>query len=723
MPEEMPRNSFRRLASWRGVRRHYLHVGVLFIAALTVALSAQRAAADDLFTTKAPALPFVSLSGLTGPAYNWNGFYAGGHMGLAWGQSNWTGGPGVSGSTSLFQPINSFDEGGSFFFGLQGGYNYVLPNRVLLGAEVDISAPSFQTLTGISIGGDSNFASPTLGAVNYNETVLSSGTVRGRIGYAPGNWLFYATGGFAWTYDQQTFTQFSTGNSVSPLLWRLGRTAGAGVEVPIPVAPHWTARLEYLFTDYGTNNKTFLGTQPFNSDFQLHELRFGLNYQFGNGDVSASAPIVTKASAAPEADLISLHGQSTFVYQGYPSFHSPYNGVNSLDGVGNARETWDISLFAGVRLWKGAEFWIDPEIDQGHGLGDTHGVAGFLSGESYKLGFDYPYARANRYFIRQTIDLGGSTQKVDADVNLFAQSYTENRLVLTVGKFYLTDIFDTNKYANNPKSDFLNWSVLNAGTFDFGSDAWSTTYGAAVEWYQGIFAFRAAVVDMSQTPAGGGNNAPGYELDSTFSQQQFVAEIEERHLLWGQPGKFKVTGFVIHGRMGDFADAIALSLPGQPFAGAASDALASVRAYRLRPGVSLNLEQQVNETVGVFARAGWANGWVEPWDNTDIDRTVSGGVSINGKNWGRANDTIGIAGVINGLAPIHAAYFEAGGTGIVIGDGRLNYGLEQIVEAYYSCAITSLTKISFDYQFVANPAYNVDRGPVNVFAGRFHTEF
>jgi high affinity Mn2+ porin len=304
-------------------------------------------------------------------------------------------------------------------------------------------------------------------------------------------------------------------------------------------------------------------TQPFSSEFQLQELRFGLNYQFGDDAAPAGVPIVTKAGAGREPEILSLHGQSTFVYQGYPTFRSPYQGPNSLPGVGNARETFDISLFAGVRLWKGAEFWIDPEIDQGHGLADTHGVAGFLSGESYKLGFDYPYARANRYFIRQTIDLGGSTQKVDADVNLFAQSYTENRLILTVGKFYTMDIFDTNKYANNPKSDFLNWSIINAGTFDFASDAWSTSYGAAAEWYQSIFAFRAGVFDMSQTPAGGGNSAPGFELDSTFSQQEFIAEIEERHLLWGQPGKLKVTGFVIHGRMGDFADAIALSQPGR----------------------------------------------------------------------------------------------------------------------------------------------------------------
>jgi high affinity Mn2+ porin len=128
--------------------------------------------------------------------------------------------------------------------------------------------------------------------------------------------------------------------------------------------------------------------------------------------------------------------------------------------------------------------------------------------------------------------------------------------------------------------------------------------------------------------------------------------------------------------------------------------------------------------MGMFVRAGWADGDIEPWDFTDVDRTVSGGVSINGKNWGRSDDTIGIAGIINGLAPNHISYLAAGGLGILVGDGALpNYGLEQIVEAYYSYAFTETTKVTLDYQFIANPGYNADRGPVNVFAGRFHTQF
>jgi high affinity Mn2+ porin len=434
--------------------------------------------------------------------------------------------------------------------------------------------------------------------------------------------------------------------------------------------------------------------------------------------------MVTKAPAAPELDILNFHGQFTFTWQGYPAMRSAFQGTNSLPAGGQGRETIDATLATGVRLWQGAEFWADPEIDQGHGLADTHGVAGFPSAEAYKEGDTYPYARVQRYFVRQTIDLGGEIQKVDSDFHQFAGTQTENRLVLTVGKFAVVDMFDTNKYANSPKSDFLNWTLSNAGTFDYAGDAWGYTYGVAAEWYQGRFTLRGGVFDMSATPAEAGNSAAAYGLDPTFSQQQFVGEIEERHELWGQPGKLKVTAFVIHGRMGDFQEAVALSQPGQSFAGDPSDAIASLRIYRYRPGVSVNFEQQVTETLGVFGRAGWADGNVEPWDFTDVDRTVSGGVSIAGKNWGRPNDTIGIAGVINGIAPNHLAYFNAGGLGILIGDGVLpNYGLEQIIEAYYSYALTASTRVSFDYQFIANPGYNADRGPANVFAGRFHWQF
>jgi len=691
---------------------------LLIIGASLLALAGS-AGADDfsIMPVKAPAAPAPAASG-----YDWSGFYAGGHLGAAWGTSNWTastaGAPGaaVSGSFSLFEPINSFQETGSFLAGLQAGYNYVLPNRVVVGTEVDLSAPSFQNLNGISIGGTSALFAPGIGAESFSETMLAFGTVRGRVGYAAGNWLLYATGGFAWAYDQQTLTQLATGATASPFLWRFGWTAGAGVELPI--APHWTARLEYLYADYGARSVAFPGLgQGVNSDFALQELRAGVDYRFGS-DAAPANIMVTKAPAAPDLDNINFHGQTTFVWQGYPAFHSAFTGPNSLPSGGEGRETWDVTLFAGVRLWQGAEFWVNPEIDQGFGLATTHGAAGFTSAEAYKLGFDYPYARVQRYFVRQTIDLGGETQKVDADINQFAATQTANRLVLTIGKFSVVDIFDTNKYANSPKTDFLNWSLVNAGSFDYAADALGYSYGAAAEWYQGRFTLRGGVFDLSVTPTGGISPSGGY-LDGTFGQFQLVGEIEERHELWGEPGKFKITGFLSRGNAGEFADAIAVAqATGMP---ANIDA---VRRYDSRPGVSVNLEQQVNETVGVFARAGWADGNVEPWDFTDIDRTASAGVSLNGKQWGRPDDTVGIAGVVNGISNIHEEFLNFGGLGILVGDGALPHpGLEQIIEAYYSYALTAATKVSFDYQFIANPAYNTDRGPVSVFAGRFHTQF
>ena len=675
------------------------------VSLMALAVASRADAADPSLSMPVDGLPVPS-------AYDWTGFYVGGHLGYAWGSSNFTA-PGISGSLNLAQPVDTFYETGSFFEGLQAGYDYMLPNRIVIGAEADASFPSFPNLAGISIGGTSTFTSPTIGAESYSETVRSSGTVRGRIGYAPGNWLFYATGGFAWTYDQLSLTQLASGATGSPFLWRLGWAAGAGVEVP--VAPHWTGRLEYLFTDYGISGVTFLGgTQRIDSDFSLQELRAGLNYQFGNDPPAA----VATAPATPDVDRINFHGQTTFVEQAYPAFRSPFAGTNSLPGGGEGRETWDATLYAGVRLWQGAELWVNPEIDQGFGLADSLGVAGFPSAEAYKLGEAYPYARVQRDFVRQTIDLGGETEKVDADINQFAGSQTANRLVLTVGRFGVIDIFDTNKYANNPKSDFLNWSVINAGTFDYAADAWAYTYGAAAEWYQGRWTLRGGIFDLSATPTGG-ISPLGRGLDQTFEQFQLVGEIEERHELWGQPGKLKITGFLNRGRAGEFQDAIDLAaVTGQP-----AD-INAVRTYTSRPGVSLNLEQQVSENWGVFARAGWADGNVEPWDFTDIDRTVSGGVSISGKQWSRPDDTIGIAGVVNGISSVHEAFLNAGGLGILVGDGKLpDPGLEEIIEAYYSYAVSSPTRLTFDYQFIANPAYNTDRGPVNVFAGRFHMQF
>ena len=175
------------------------------------------------------------------------------------------------------------------------------------------------------------------------------------------------------------------------------------------------------------------------------------------------------------------------------------------------------------------------------------------SGEAYKVGESVPYARVPRAFIRQTIDLGGDKQKVDAAANQFSGTQTANRLVFTIGKFAVTDIFDNNKYAHDPRGDFMNWSLIDTGTFDYAADAWGFSYGAAAEWYQGDWTVRGGIFDLSIS-------AQRLPISTRTSQQfQWVGEIERRYELWGQPGKIAVTGFLTRGRMGTFADAIALA--------------------------------------------------------------------------------------------------------------------------------------------------------------------
>jgi len=283
--------------------------------------------------------------------------------------------------------------------------------------------------------------------------------------------------------------------------------------------------------------------------------------------------------------------------------------------------------------------------------------------------------------------------------------------VITIGKFAATDIFDTNKYAHDPRSDFMNWALIDTGTFDYAADAWGYTYGAAVEWYQGDWALRGGIFDLSVVP----NST---DLDLHFQQFQWIGEIEHRHSIWGQHGRVAVTGFLSRGRMGRFEDAIELAqITGPP-----AD-ITAVRRYTSRSGVSVNLEQQLVPDVGIFARVGVANGQIEPYEFTDIDQTVAGGICNAGRRWGRPDDTFCLAGIVNEISGVHQAFLNAGGLGILVGDGQLpSPGREKILETYYKLAISSW-RVTFDYQFITNPAYNRDRGSVSVIGVRLHSQF
>ena len=137
----------------------------------------------------------------------------------------------------------------------------------------------------------------------------------------------------------------------------------------------------------------------------------------------------------------------------------------------------------------------------------------------------------------------------------------------------------------------------------------------------------------------------------------------------------------------------------------------------------MNVEQEITSDLGAFMRAGWANDNIEPYEYTDVGRTIAAGLALKGTQWHRPDDTFGVAGIVNGISKVHEEFLNDGGLGILVGDGRLPHpGPEQIVETYYQLPVLAST-LTFDYQFIVNPAYNRDRGPVSVLSARWHTEF
>jgi len=436
--------------------------------------------------------------------------------------------------------------------------------------------------------------------------------------------------------------------------------------------------------------------------------------------IAAAASMAALAQgAAPAArpdpqvagEAYAVHGQFTVVEQGTSGFNAPYSGANSLSPH-DRKETADATLYLGARLWPGAEVWINPEIDQGFGLDDTLGVAGFPSGEAYKVGKKQPYLRLQRAFIRDTVDLDGNRKAVDADANWLGGARSANRWVFTLGKFAVGDVFDVNRYAHDPRADFLNWAAIDAGTFDYAADAWGYTVGGAAEWYRNSWTLRAGVFDLSNVPN-------SVHLEPGFHEFQIIAETEHRHTLAGHPGKVIVTLFDSRARMGLLDQAVQLAQS----AGTAVD-IAAVRKYRSRLGVDLDLQQALSANLGLFARLGKAAGNVETYEFTDIDRSVEAGLSLRGADWGRALDTLGFALMDNGISASRQRYLNAGGLGILVGDGRLPHpGPERIVETYYRAAVISNAQLTFDYQWIDHPAYNRDRGPAAVFALRLHAEF
>lgn len=681
---------------------------VLLTAAAAAVLTGRAAAAD----MAAPAVvPRTS-------GYDWTGFYVGAHIGDSWGKLDWratSGGAEIGRGSFNEDQTQIFNEWGSWIGGLQGGYNFMLQNRIVIGAEADVSLSTFQNYAGITRG---NAATNFEGGFGYfSHNVYNSGTVRARVGYAPSNWMVYATGGLAWSTDQLVAYDAITGGSGTTYTQRLGWAAGGGIEGAL--IPHWTVRAEYLYNDFGKNSVT-LGGDQFTTKLSEQQVRVGVNYMLNDGGATPTRALPQSSLLDP--DKFAIHGQSTTIWQGALPFSAAHEVLppfgKDMPHGGEGRETSASGLYLGYKLWSGAEVWFNPEIEQGLGLGNTFGIAQFPSDGAYRIGQAIPYVRVQQFFIRQEIDLGGQKVDVPAGLENFADTQTSDRLVLTVGRIQPLYLLNTNSY-NNPNVGTLNWAFAIPLSWDYGGDAWVSTYGALAEWYKGDYTLRVGVFDAAPEPDGG-TCVSCYGLSTGFQNFNVTAEIEHRHELWGQPGKIKVDAYFDRGDMASLKDAIAWGI-----ANNTAPDVAQVRSYRTKPGATFNIEQQIVPGVGVFLTGGWMYGGYEVYESSDVQRTLAGGVQFLGTLWGRPNDQAGLSASAAKVSNDYLSYFEAGGQGAVVGgDYFLTHpGTEKVAEAYYNYGITASMNVGLHYQYVVNPAYDTQRGPVSIIGTHFHLHF
>ena len=342
-------------------------------------------------------------------------------------------------------PTASSNSFGSLYGGLQAGYNYVLPARLLLGIEADITFPYFFE-NGTIFGGGTAQGTTVTDRIDYIATL------RGRFGYAFDHWLIYGTGGLAWSQARFGETPGVASDEDLILLTRVGSAIGLGAELAI--APGWTARIEYLYDRFGSVAGVFPSGTGYQSVFDIQMLRLGLDRKLG----SAAADAATNTSNDPwpiAPGSWNVHGQFTFIEQGFPAFHSPYEGANSLSGANQAKDTASTTAFIGVRAWDGAAIYINPEITQGFGLSDTVGVAGFPNTEVQKASFPMPRFNLARVYVQQTYGLGGEQETIEDGPNQIVGKEDISRITLIAGKLSVTDFFDKNAYAGNSSAAAL----------------------------------------------------------------------------------------------------------------------------------------------------------------------------------------------------------------------------------------------------------------------------
>jgi high affinity Mn2+ porin len=410
-------------------------------------------------------------------------------------------------------------------------------------------------------------------------------------------------------------------------------------------------------------------------------------------------------------DWFSLHYQFTGATQYHPSFSAKYSGKNSLRPEAESATAFVTTLYADLRTWHGGELLFNPEMSGGRGLSSTLGVAAFPDGIVYRVGDPAPAVYIARLAFRQTFDLGGGTIINEDGPNEIRDARDCDVLAITVGRFSVVDVVDGNRYANDATTEFFNWALFASGAFDYPADTRGFTWGVLGDLSKGWWSARGGI---ALEPYYANLARMDWRVQKSHG---LMAEYEARYSLRSRPGASSLLLFWNTARMGSYEQVLA-----NP-AGYANDVAATRADGRHKYGFALSVEQQLTSSMGAFARVSWNDGRTESWAFTEIDRSVAVGVTQNGNPWRRPLDVVGVAIVASGLSPWHERYLAQGGYGFIIGDGALNYGPELIGDLYYKVQLSEALSISAIYQPIVNPAYNRDRGPVQILSARFHVAF
>jgi high affinity Mn2+ porin len=403
--------------------------------------------------------------------------------------------------------------------------------------------------------------------------------------------------------------------------------------------------------------------------------------------------------------------QSTYIWQRKPTMPAAYTlpDTNSLQQEAETGYTLSATLFLGARPWKNTEIFINPEAIQAVNISDLHGLGGMSNSENQKGGKQIPTLYLARAFVRQTISFGGETLTVDPGQNRFAAAKGSRRLVLTAGTMSVIDVFDSNPYAHDGRTQFINWALMAHGAYDFAADTRGYTWGIAAEYFYDAWALRLGRYLVPK-------ESNGMTLDWNFlAHYGDNLEVEYAYSVRGLAGKARVLGFRNYERMGAFGEAVDHAAGGTP-------TMASVRRNQVKYGFGIAAEQSFHRDGGFFLHGSWNDGRTETYSFAEIERSLSAGATMWGPLWHRPGDSMGVAWVMNGLSQEHRRYLAQGGLGFLIGDGRLNYRPEQLFEVYYSAVTFRGLWLSLDFQHIANPAYNADRGPVRFMGIRLHLE-